>query len=458
MRALPAACCLLIASLALGADAARAQFRLSLPSEGRRSRPWSRTEDRPPTLSEMLLNEMLQWELKLTDEQIDKLEDTESTVKQRHQEEADRLTRLRREAVDASLALSRKMEREQREVMRNILTPVQRDRVRQVEIQLAGPAAFFDPDVQRALRLTGEQTEAMQKVLSEANNSYMEESRRALRAAAPAAAPFPAPGGGAAREKRLKELSQRAIQKLEAQLTAEQKKQWARLVGGPCAAVEKWNRGAFGRLALVVSSFRRSQQPIDTLGPDEVAEKLKDELKLSEEQATRIGNLPEVIAGGHNDERKQIRKQEEEQEKAQAALEARQAGEMAKAMTAVLKPEQQHRLEQVRLQLLGLAAWDDPAVRKALKLTEEQRVAFQKISGEAKANLTEMMMRARRGAGGFGGDIQKRQRLQQRRTAAAYRGVMDRTVAQLTPEQQKQWRELTGPPVRLHVEFARLIP
>jgi hypothetical protein len=129
----------LIASLALGAGPARAQFRLSLPGEDRPFRPRFGVEARPPSVSELLLNELVQWELKLSDEQIDKLEDAEAAVRQRHQEEANRLARQGREYMTARVALSEKGEREQREVLRNILTPAQRERVRQVELQLAGP-------------------------------------------------------------------------------------------------------------------------------------------------------------------------------------------------------------------------------------------------------------------------------------------------------------------------------
>jgi hypothetical protein len=178
-------------------------------------------------------------------------------------------------------------------------------------------------------------------------------------------------------------------------------------------------------------------------------------LKLSEEQAARIGNLPGVISEGHKEEWKQLRKQVEEREKAQAALEARQTAEMAKAMTAVLKPEQRRRLEQIQLQTLGLAAWDDPAAQKALKLTDQQKSSIKAVRDEAKVNADDLMMKAMtEAARAAGGDYQRRQRLQERQAAAAYRAVTERMVALLTPEQRKLWRELTGPPVRLRVDFA----
>jgi hypothetical protein len=453
MRTLLAVCCLLVASLVLGERPVRAQFRLSPPGGDSFRRSRFRTDEPPPTVSELLLNELLQWELKLSDEQIDQLEGAEAAVKQRHEEEANRLSQLLRENMEAVRALAQKIEREQREVMRNVLTPAQRERVRQVEIQLAGPSAFNDPDVQQALQLTEAQKEALEKALTDVRNSYMEESRRNRRAGAPGVA-----GAAPVRadlDKRLQEFSQQALKTLEAQLTAEQKKRWATLVGGPCAAVEKWQRNPFTRLALLRPPSRRGRGPITTLGPSEITAQLRDELKLSEEQATRIDKLPGVIFEGHKEESKQLRKQAKEQEQAQAALEGRQTAEMAKAMTAVLKPEQRRRLEQLQLQMLGLAAWDDPAVQKALKLTADQQTALKKVRDEARANAEGMMTKAREEASRESrGDFERRRRLQERKAAAAYRAVAERMVALLTPEQQKQWRELTGPPIRLRVEFA----
>jgi hypothetical protein len=453
MRTLPAACCLLVA-LALGAGTARAQFRLSPPGRDRPFRsllPW---DDRTPAVSKLLLNELLQWELKLTDEQIDRLEDIEEEAQQRQQAEAGRLTRSRQELLQAQVALHRKMGREQREVTQSILSPPQRDRLRQIEIQLAGPAALADPAVRQALRLTDPQVEAVEKALTDIGNSYREESRQRPRARAPAAA-----GGAAPRRpsadltQRVKKLSQQALKKLEAQLSADQKKRWAALEGEPSPAVQKWEWD-LSRAFAVMGPFGTDRAPVPPLDPEEMVAQLRDELKLSEEQATRLGNLPKVIAEGHKDEQKQIKKQEEEQVKAQTALEGRQATELDKALPVVLMPQQRRRLEQIQLQLRGLAAWDDPAVQKALKLTDEQKAALKKARAEAQTKASEVIRQSLPGRfGGAGGDARQRRRQRERQAAAAYRAAQERAVAVLTPEQQKQWRELTGPAVRLRVDF-----
>lgn len=458
MRTLPTACCLLIA-LALDAGAARAQFRLSPPG---RDRPFTRplrlrflTDNRPPTASELLLNELLQWELKLSDEQIDRLEDIEAEVQQRQQAEAERLTRSGNEALRAQISLNRKMGREQREVAQSVLTPPQRARLRQIEIQLAGPAALADPAVRQALQLTGPQIEAVEKALTDIRNTYHEESSRRRRAAAPAAA-----GGSALRRRpsadlteHVKELSQQAIKKLEAQFTADQKKRWAALVGEPSPAVQKWE-WRLTRAHAVMGPFGPDEPPIPPVGPREIVEHLRDELKLSEDQASRIGDLPNVIAKGHEEESNEIEKRQREQGQARTALGARQASELDKALPAVLTPQQRRRLEQIQLQLRGLAAWNDPAVEKDLKLTDDQKAAIKKVRAEAQTKASEVIRQgSRRAFGGDRGDFRKQQRLRERQAAAAYRAALEGAEAVLTPEQQKRWHELTGPPVRLRVNF-----
>jgi Spy/CpxP family protein refolding chaperone len=126
---------------------------------------------------------------------------------------------------------------------------------------------------------------------------------------------------------------------------------------------------------------------------------------------------------------------------------------MARAMTDLLTPEQRRRLKQIQVQALGPAAWDDPAVQKALQLTDDQKAVIKTARDEARAKLCEQRPAARGGPPSRGGPDQKALRLREREWAAAYRALQDRIVALLTPEQKKRWRELTGPPVRFRVEI-----
>ena len=451
MRALPAACCLL-AALALEAGAARAQFQLSPPRQDLGYRLRFR-EGRPPTVAELLLDELLQWELKLTDEQVDRLESVEAKVRERHKQEADRLARSFNETSEAELALHRREQREEREALRNILSFAQVGRLEQIETQLRGPAAFDDPAVQQQLQLTAAQKEAVQKVLREGEQAYRDEFQRAVRASVAGPADGAAPPGRdlEGRARRILPVAQQTVRKLEALLNDEQKEPWARVRGQPCEALPAWARAEFVRFFF---NSPHDARPVPALSARQIARDLRDDLKLTPEQAARIAKLPEVIREGHKEERGQLRKKREELEQARLALESRQAEQMAKAMIDVLTPEQRRRLEQVRLQSLGLAVWGDPAVQKALQLTDEQKAAVNKVRTEAKASAVEMMRKASEEAYRESGATSPRtQQLRERKAAAAYRAVQARAVAVLTPEQQKQWRELIGPPFRLRVDF-----
>ncbi len=451
MRTLPAACCLL-AGLALDAGAARAQFQLSPPRQGLDYRLRFREDDRPPTVAQLLLDELVQWELKLTDEQVDRLEAVEAKVRQRHREEAERLTRSFNETSEAELALHRREQREQREALRNLLSFAQVGRLEQVETQLRGPAAFDDPAVQQQLQLSAPQKEAVAKVLRAGEQAYRDEYQRAVRASGPGPAGAAPPGRDMeAQARRVLPVAQQTVRKLEALLNDEQKERWARVRGQPCEALPARDRADFVRFFF---NSPHDARPVPALSARQVATDLRDDLKLTPEQAARIAKLPEVIREGHKEERGQLRKKREELEQARLALEARQAEQMAKDMRDALTPEQRRRLEQVRLQSLGLAVWDDPAVQKALKLTDGQKAAINKVRTEAKDNAGDMMRQAQEEAYRESGATSPRmQQLRERKAATAYRAVQARAVAVLSPEQQKQWRELIGPPFRLRVDF-----
>ncbi len=444
MRSSQVVCRVLIAALAL-AGAARGQYRMAPPGQPGPNTPFRmRYNSRPPgylpTVPELLLNEFLQLELKLSDEQVWQLEDIEYEAQRRPA-----LERRRRPSNENSLALRAldlKIEQETHRAMLEALAPVQRERVRQLEVQLAGAGAFAVPAVQEELQLTPEQKEAVEKNLNVTRREYNEVRRG--RPEGPAAVE--------ARRKRAQELSRRALAKQEALLNADQRKRWAALVGEPCPALEKLDRFAPRWLQ---QSFgpERDRGSAPQLGAAEVAQQLRDELKLTEEQATRIAKLPAEVRAAHREEMLKLRDRSQELRKAQADVEARQEAEMAKAMTDVLTPEQEKRLKQILVQVLGPAAWDDPAVQKALKLTDDQKAAINKLRDEARAKLRDQRTVARGGPPARGAPDLKALRLREREWAADYRALQDRIVALLTPEQQKRWRELTGPPVRFRVEY-----
>jgi serine/threonine protein kinase len=103
---------------------------------------------------------------------------------------------------------------------------------------------------------------------------------------------------------------------------------------------------------------------------------------------------------------------------------------------AILMPAQQARLRQIGWQSEGVGAFRDPEVVAELKLTAQQRARIRAIEERA---LFAWMRTARRNRSG--GD---RGPPPPPRDGPVY----ERTVAVLTEEQARRWREMTGEPVK----------
>jgi uncharacterized protein YfbU (UPF0304 family) len=111
--------------------------------------------------------------------------------------------------------------------------------------------------------------------------------------------------------------------------------------------------------------------------------------------------------------------------------------EFARANKRVVKSildERQHkRLDQIRLQLQGFAAFSEPKVVSSLKLTDSQRQALRQIEGEAFMFMKNL--------GDLANDAARRES-----RGNVLRSAMGKSLAVLTPSQLSQWNELTGKP------------
>jgi hypothetical protein len=90
-------------------------------------------------------------------------------------------------------------------------------------------------------------------------------------------------------------------------------------------------------------------------------------------------------------------------------------------------------LEQIRIQLLGFHALNEPKIVKALRLTDSQRQSLRGIDMDTFIRMDESMTPT--------DDVTRPER---RRTLA--RSALERSLELLTPEQLAQWKELTGRP------------
>ncbi len=121
-------------------------------------------------------------------------------------------------------------------------------------------------------------------------------------------------------------------------------------------------------------------------------------------------------------------------ERVRLALE--QARDNQAEIETILTTAQQHRLRQIALQAEGPGAFREPEVVDALRLTSEQRERIRAIEEEALiGQLREMRS---------GGTPVERSKTRGSKTPP----VWERILAELTADQSRRWRELTGEPIR----------
>jgi hypothetical protein len=112
-----------------------------------------------------------------------------------------------------------------------------------------------------------------------------------------------------------------------------------------------------------------------------------------------------------------------------------QAAERAKVekekLAAILLPDQMKRLNEIRIQQMGVAALTDAEISKELEITDEQKAKFTKADEDNRAAFQEL-----REAGDFEAMREKMGELQTKRTEAY--------MAVLTDAQKTKFTELKG--------------
>jgi Spy/CpxP family protein refolding chaperone len=166
----------------------------------------------------LLTNKSVQDELKVTDEQKTKLEALSRKIGETMQEKMRDIPQDQRREKFAEIQreLGAMVEKE----LAGVLKEDQVKRFKQIQRQDMGPRAFADPEIQKALNLTAEQKEEVQKIV--------EGSREAIREAAQDAA-----GDFAKMREAMDKVNKETMGKIAAKLTAEQKKTWKELTGEP---------------------------------------------------------------------------------------------------------------------------------------------------------------------------------------------------------------------------------
>jgi cysteinyl-tRNA synthetase len=164
----------------------------------------------------------VQTELKLSSQQIQKINQIMRDVREKHKEDFDRLRQLgseerRRQQADLTKIVSQ----ETMKALRQVLDPGQARRVEQIHLQRQGLGAFADPKVETALGLTADQKNKL-KVIGE---DVAKEVRMLFRGRAQS--------NFQEALRKIDKVRSTAVEKGVALLSDEQKKVWQELLGEP---------------------------------------------------------------------------------------------------------------------------------------------------------------------------------------------------------------------------------
>lgn len=125
--------------------------------------------------------------------------------------------------------------------------------------------------------------------------------------------------------------------------------------------------------------------------------------------------------------------------------EAELAQQVIAFLSKTLEAKQVMRLTQIYLQIFGILAIQyDPAVSKALRLTEEQRKRLTEVSEHTEKTMAEI--------GGMRDVEEMRQKF-----AALRKEQQEKVWDTLTMEQKQEWKKLTGEPFTGTLEPAGLV-
>ncbi len=172
---------------------------------------------------------------------------------------------------------------------------------------------------------------------------------------------------------------------------------------------------------------------------------VKEEIKISDEQATKLKELPKAIGEKTAKLFEKVRDlpQEERREKFAELMKESNAIAM-KELGEVLKPDQLNRLKQINVQISGVNAYRNPEVESALKLTADQKATIKESLDEYRKEVQEL--REDLGIRGFQPPPKEKAAEFEKKSSALQKEVTDKITKTLTDEQKTTWKSLTGEP------------
>jgi hypothetical protein len=169
----------------------------------------------------------VQQELKLDNEQVEKAKAAVDKVREKHSADRAKLQDLsQEERREKSRAINQAVSEETRKALADVLKPEQIKRFKQIELQRRGGEAFTQPEVQQALKLTGDQKEKIKTIAADG----AQETRELFQSQGNV-------GQGEANrvemQKKVTALNKATVEKVSAVLTSDQKQTWKAMIGQP---------------------------------------------------------------------------------------------------------------------------------------------------------------------------------------------------------------------------------
>lgn len=181
-------------------------------------------------IASLVRNESVQKELKMEKEQTDKATEAVTKVREKHNDEFTKLRDLSQEERRTKTAeLTKVVNDETLAALETVLKPEQVKRLKEIELQQAGVAAFTRADVEKSLKLNDEQKGKV-KAISEESSTKMRELLGGGRGAG-GARPQRGAGGARPDQEKITALRKEMMNKGLEVLNDEQKGTWKTMVG-----------------------------------------------------------------------------------------------------------------------------------------------------------------------------------------------------------------------------------
>jgi hypothetical protein len=164
-----------------------------------------------------------------------------------------------------------------------------------------------------------------------------------------------------------------------------------------------------------------------------------DDLGLHDEQRTQVGDLSRRLDNQRGESFRKFR-DKSQAEKRQSFLDLARAND--EDARKILGSDRMKRLSQIARQLQGLAAFRDPDVASALRLTTDQRERIRTIEAESFRGPPPPDERRPPEDKRPGGPPEDFRRMQEQKLKASF----DKVLKLLTPDQLKAWNDLRGEP------------